>query len=459
MSLQIIKKFIGADAVDGSKIKLLNNQALRARNAADSADLSILKLNASNDLVLNASEIDMSAAVLKNMSEMRATEVKIGASQLAIIEDSISTGQSGGIDANTELMMHFNLTDDADSSGNNLTVAYVHNAIITAAETPKFGGGSLSAYGGAYGNNPHARVSYNSVLEPEGGDFTIDCWLKLAIGFSGSPESKTLCGFYGNTHFKVDLNHNPSFSGPNGAPKVVLGLYASSDGSNWDLLNSSNAYGTNTVVINDLNWHHLAIVRSGNTYYTFIDGQKNLEVIAAGTIWSANEYFYIGGSPSGEGAGYIDEFRFSKGIARWTSNFVPPTQEYSSSPASFPALRFGSNEVLCSAVPSENSSLTNKLYVDTAIAGVSSAAATYKKYAYTLQSGDVSNGYVDLQDAIVHDSLVSGMNRQFMVGNGVDFSLTDVDGVTRMTFVNDFASGGDIAIATGDILYVVYRIA
>jgi hypothetical protein len=26
--------------------------------------------------------------------------------------------------------------------------------------------------------------------------------------------------------------------------------------------------------------------------------------------------------------GSIDEFRFSKGIARWTANFTPPTSEY-----------------------------------------------------------------------------------------------------------------------------------
>ena len=26
--------------------------------------------------------------------------------------------------------------------------------------------------------------------------------------------------------------------------------------------------------------------------------------------------------------GWLDEFRISKGIARWTSNFTPPTQEY-----------------------------------------------------------------------------------------------------------------------------------
>lgn len=45
---QIVRKFITNDAVDGTKIHLNNNQAIRARNAANSADINILLLDASN---------------------------------------------------------------------------------------------------------------------------------------------------------------------------------------------------------------------------------------------------------------------------------------------------------------------------------------------------------------------------------------------------------------------------
>lgn len=45
---QIVKKFIGANQVDDTILRLRNNQSLRARNAADSADVNILKVNASN---------------------------------------------------------------------------------------------------------------------------------------------------------------------------------------------------------------------------------------------------------------------------------------------------------------------------------------------------------------------------------------------------------------------------
>ncbi len=51
---QIIRKFLSNDAVDGSKIKLQNNQYLKARNAADSADVNIIKLNASDVIEFNS---------------------------------------------------------------------------------------------------------------------------------------------------------------------------------------------------------------------------------------------------------------------------------------------------------------------------------------------------------------------------------------------------------------------
>lgn len=47
---QIIKKFIQDNAIDGTKIRLLNNQTLRSRNAGNTADIDILKVDASDVL-------------------------------------------------------------------------------------------------------------------------------------------------------------------------------------------------------------------------------------------------------------------------------------------------------------------------------------------------------------------------------------------------------------------------
>lgn len=45
---QIIKKGLTANSVDGTKIRLANNEYIRARNAADNADIDLLKINAAD---------------------------------------------------------------------------------------------------------------------------------------------------------------------------------------------------------------------------------------------------------------------------------------------------------------------------------------------------------------------------------------------------------------------------
>lgn len=62
MAQKVAKKWILDDAVDGAKIKLLNAQAMRARNAANAADINVLKLNASDQLEL-MSELKLSPSI------------------------------------------------------------------------------------------------------------------------------------------------------------------------------------------------------------------------------------------------------------------------------------------------------------------------------------------------------------------------------------------------------------
>ena len=70
--------------------------------------------------------------------------------------------------------------------------------------------------------------------------------------------------------------------------------------------------------------------RSGNNLYTFFDGQLLGTDVWAGSINYVNNPFCLGayGEPLDCFNGHIDEFRFSKGIAKWTSSFTLPTREY-----------------------------------------------------------------------------------------------------------------------------------
>ena len=86
-----------------------------------------------------------------------------------------------------------------------------------------------------------------------------------------------------------------------------------------------------TKAVSDGQWHHIAIIKSGSQLKSYVDGIADGEV-PAGTFVHQNEPIYLGNftdlNANRYFTGYLDELRISKGIARWTSNFTPPTIPY-----------------------------------------------------------------------------------------------------------------------------------
>jgi hypothetical protein len=81
MSNQLKKKFLGSDSVDGTKIKFGNDDAFRARNQLDTADISLFKLNASNQFEL--------LLLPKYNGSNVATEQHV-ADEISIVADDVS---------------------------------------------------------------------------------------------------------------------------------------------------------------------------------------------------------------------------------------------------------------------------------------------------------------------------------------------------------------------------------
>lgn len=106
-------------------------------------------------------------------------------------------------------------------------------------------------------------------------------------------------------------------------------VYISSDNANWDIA-SGKTFGS--VSLNT--WVHYAITRNGNTFRTFKNGIKQDEWTSSLSLAAMPTGYQLGvGShlPSPRWfAGYIDEIRISKGIARWTSDFTPESSPYTS---------------------------------------------------------------------------------------------------------------------------------
>ena len=94
---------------------------------------------------------------------------------------------------------------------------------------------------------------------------------------------------------------------------------------------SSGFRGLSTSIVPLSQWVHLALVRNGTTWQYYINGAKD-----------GTEYTYsidlslaqgaligrIGDSAAYLFNGYIDDVRITKGVARYTANFTPPTAPF-----------------------------------------------------------------------------------------------------------------------------------
>jgi hypothetical protein len=79
-------------------------------------------------------------------------------------------------------------------------------------------------------------------------------------------------------------------------------------------------------------WYHVALVRGGNQMRAFVNGsQIGTTQTFSDTIANATSNLTVGayGTPGTYLNGWLDEVRVSKGVARWTSTFTPPTGPYS----------------------------------------------------------------------------------------------------------------------------------
>ena len=82
-------------------------------------------------------------------------------------------------------------------------------------------------------------------------------------------------------------------------------------------------------------WYHIALTRQGQTLRGFVDGlQFATQTIDESNIFNLSLGFAmgIGGNSWDEQlsytSDYIDELRITKGVARYTSNFTPPTEPF-----------------------------------------------------------------------------------------------------------------------------------
>jgi len=210
------------------------------------------------------------------------------------------------------LLLHGNGTNNSttvtDSSGYNHAVTPVADAKISTTQN-KFGGASIYLDGsGDCLSLPDDQSAFNFGT----GDFTIECWIYWVGGSYGT--------IFSQRHDLTTENTGISWRIDDSNDVILFFHGKASEGSDY--------FYTQDDVISKNTWTHIALTRNGNTFTIWVNGQS--EATNTSTISMIYHAPIIGrtlGRASEYLNAYLDDFRITKGVARYTSNFTPPTAE------------------------------------------------------------------------------------------------------------------------------------
>lgn len=181
------------------------------------------------------------------------------------------------------------------------TLQTVGDAKISTAQS-KWGGSSMAFDGtGDYLTTPNA-VQFNA----SAGNWTIEAW----VNFSSNTVSQPLIvGNPRNFYFVYVYETSQT--------KLILG-----DGSINPILVVISPPSAGT-------WWHMCCVKNGSTYTVYQNGVAQASTTTSLSNTTLNG-FYIGHDPGGATYfnGYIDDLRITKGYARYTANFTPPSAPF-----------------------------------------------------------------------------------------------------------------------------------
>ena len=227
-------------------------------------------------------------------------------------------GEVQTVDTNTKLLLHADGFDSyatfTDSGTDTVTITTAGNAQIDTSQS-KFGGSSAYFDGtGDYVTAPDSASWFMS-----SGDYTIDFWMRTT----------STSGNHGIFEQYVDADNF-----------VRLYLNGADDLDFTIRSGASTLFGTATAsdYISANTWYHIAIVRDGTSIGYAINGTWVYNTTDADMDWPDLASTFTIGTCTGLSAyaGWLDEFRVSKGSARWTigTNFTVPAFPYPSGDSS-----------------------------------------------------------------------------------------------------------------------------
>ena len=216
---------------------------------------------------------------------------------------------------NVSLLLHGNGTNGSttitDNSPYPKTVTAVGNAQISTAQS-KFGGASI-----AFDGTGDAATTANSSDFRLNGDFTVELWVY--------PNSLTADRYFVSHYDFGSAQRDWRFGLKSGSAHLYFNFVAANGATENEILAG--------VGLTVSTWQHIAVTKSGSTSRIFINGIQQASSTALVDLGGSTASLSVGsilnsGSPAFGANCYIDDLRITKGVARYTSNFTPPTTQF-----------------------------------------------------------------------------------------------------------------------------------
>lgn len=218
--------------------------------------------------------------------------------------------------ANVSALLHFD--------GGNGSTTFVDSGPLGLAVTrgsPAIQTNAIAKYGPSCvdiaGSGGFARISTLAPFQFGSGDFTVEAWVYRDIA-TGATEA--ICCYWRSSPLSLSWYVGSDNSGR-------LTCYYSTNGSSATFPSTVNSIPVDA-------WTHVAVSRQGSSLRFFLNGVLDAtHAIGTANLFNSAAAFTVGNdgntTPAGQRwIGGIDEMRITKGVARYTASFAPPTRAF-----------------------------------------------------------------------------------------------------------------------------------
>jgi hypothetical protein len=394
--------------VSGTNIKTVNNTSLLG-----SGDITIDSLpsqSGQSGKFLTTDGTDASWSDVPAPAGVYTEDNLVAGTNISLTEQTIS----GGIDANTLALLHFD---------GNLNDASQYSSTCSAS----FGGGVLDYLRSIDGHTHFDQFYYglnygkvsltNSNVYKNKQNYTFDYWFYCV--------AETYNAFTSSVGFDASSKTVYLTVYPEGNKLKISGYPISTLTKDLDFTIERSA------------WHHVAMTynHSSTTTTVYLDGQNVWEINNVDlSIPNSGTTIKIGGGETGGAQTYLDEFRFSD-VVRYNGNFTPPTGPYTS----------GSTTV---------TSINNTMSAPSVMTGATSGAAGTSGLVPAPAAGDQAKYLTGAGTWATVDALPSqtGHSGEFLTTNGTTPSwagLPDISGKANVSLDNLSSAGKSLAAGLG----------